>query len=173
MTFIDDYQIKEIRTELFIDVLFFHSAGDGLIQRQINLVGLVGLPLLYFRHGRTERLEIVGHGLIDQDVAVGKEQDAFFGFRLPKTPNDLKGGEGLAGAGGHHQENTILTPSNGLHGRVDGQQLVIAWCLVAAVAVVILSNEIVLPIIQCPIRLTTTAREFAGMEIHAGPVRAQ
>ncbi|MCY1307352.1 hypothetical protein D9M70_572680 [compost metagenome] len=71
MAFVDDDQIEEITAELLVDVSFFFRASDGLIQRQINLIRFVGLPLLDLGHGRTKRFEIVGHGLIDQNVTVG------------------------------------------------------------------------------------------------------
>ena len=126
MALVDDDQIEEVGAELLVDVSLFFGAGHRLIEREVDLIGLVGLPLLDLGHGRAERLEVVGHGLIDQDVAVGQKQDALLRLGLPKPPDDLKGGEGLAGAGGHDQQDAILAAGNGLDGLVDGQQLVIA-----------------------------------------------
>ena len=65
-------------TELPVDVFFLFTACDSLIKGEVNLVGLVDLALLNFGHGRTEGFEVVGHGLIDQDIAVGKKKDALF-----------------------------------------------------------------------------------------------
>ena len=43
-----------------------------------------------------------------------------------KPPDDLKGGEGFAGAGGHDQQDAILPAGNGVDGALDGHSLVIA-----------------------------------------------
>ena len=72
------------------------------------------------RHGRAEGPEVVHHGLVDQDVAVGKEKDALLAAGLPQAPDDLKGGVGLAGAGGHDQQDAVLALGDGLDGCVDG-----------------------------------------------------
>jgi hypothetical protein len=77
-------------------------------------------------HRALERAEVVDHGLVDQDVAVGQEQDALLGAALPQAPDDLEGGVGLAGAGGHDQQHAVLPGGDGLHGAVDGIELVVA-----------------------------------------------
>jgi hypothetical protein len=64
-------------------------------------------------HGRPERLEVVGPGLVDEDLAVGQEEDALPGRRLPQPPDDLEGGVGLAGAGGQDQQDALLPLGNG------------------------------------------------------------
>jgi hypothetical protein len=74
-----------------------------------------------FREGR-ERIV----GLVGEDVAVGKEQDAWsaggLGFALPvgevppapeQLPGELEGNEGLAGAGRERQQDTVLPRGNG------------------------------------------------------------
>ena len=71
-------------------------------------------------HRLAEGLEVVGLGLVDQDVAVGEEEDAFLRARLPQPPDDLERGVGLAGAGGHDEEDAILALGDGLDGAVDG-----------------------------------------------------
>jgi len=149
---VDDDQVKKVRAKLLVNISFFFGAGHRLIKRQVDLVGFIGLTFLDFGHGRAERLEVVGHGLIDQNVAVGEKQDASRCLGLPKPPNDLKGGEGLAGAGGHDQQNAVLAAGNCLDSSVDGQQLVIAWTLIAAVAVVILSDKGFLLVVQATVR---------------------
>jgi hypothetical protein len=56
-----------------------------------------------------ERLEVVGLGLVDQDVAVGEEEDALLhGAGLPQPPDDLKGRVGLARAGRHDEQDAVL-----------------------------------------------------------------
>ena len=94
-----------------------------------------------FRHRRAERPEIIDHRLIDQDVAVGEEQDAFLAAGLPQPPDDLKGGVGLAGAGGHDEQDAVLAFGDGFDRRVDGVDLVVARCFAAAVVEIILQDE--------------------------------
>jgi hypothetical protein len=59
-------------------------------------------------HGALEGAKVVDHGLVNEDVAVGQEQDALFGAALPQAPDDLEGGVGFAGAGGHDQQHAVL-----------------------------------------------------------------
>jgi len=77
-------------------------------------------------HGALEGPEVVDHGLVDQDVAVGQKQDALFSLALPQPPDDLKRGVGLAGAGGHDQQHVALATGDGLDRAVDGVQVVVA-----------------------------------------------
>ena len=106
-------EVKEVGTELFVDVLFFVRAADGLVQRQINFVALVhqlGGPVhgqvhvfnlhlalvvdalntlcigAEFGHGALEGTEVVDHGLANQDVAVCHKQDALLAARLVRAP---------------------------------------------------------------------------------------
>ena len=49
---------------------------------------------------------------------------------------------GLAGPGGHDQQDSILAPGNRLDSRVDGVDLVVAGGLAAAVVVVALKDDL-------------------------------
>src|SRR3546814_12873466 len=51
--------------------------------------------------------------------------DLFLLLRLPQPPDDLKGGVGLAGAGGHDQQNAIAPTSDGLNSAIYGIGLVV------------------------------------------------
>jgi len=124
MAFVDHDQVKKIRRKLLVDILLFVAAGDGLVQRQIDFVALVDLALADLGHGRTERLEVVVLGLVDQNVAVGQEQDAFFRAGLPQSPDDLECRVGFSGASGHHQQDALLPLSDRLDRVVDGGGLV-------------------------------------------------
>lgn len=75
MTFVDHDQIEEVGGELFVDVLLFISATDRLIKRQVDFIRLVDFSVFDLGHRRTKRLEVVGLCLINQNVAVGKEQN--------------------------------------------------------------------------------------------------
>ena len=98
-------------------------------------------PVLSFAMAGAEGAEVVHHRLIDQDIAVGKEENALLAPGLPQTPDDLEGGVGLAGAGGHDEQDAVLALGDGLDGFVDGDALVVARLLAAAVVVVILKND--------------------------------
>ena len=93
-------------------------------------------------HCRAEGPEIIHHRLVNKDVAVGKEQDAFLASRLPQAPDNLKCGVGLAGARGHDQQDAVLALGNGFHGGVDGIALVIARGFAAAVIEVVLQDDL-------------------------------
>ena len=81
----------------------FFGSGYRLVKSQIDLIGFVNFPISYFGHSRTKRLEIIYHGLIDQNIAVNEKKDSLFNARFPEPPDDLKSGIGFAGAGGHHK----------------------------------------------------------------------
>ena len=72
-------------------------------------------------------------GVVHQDIAVGKKQDARLAMAVlpvpagvPKLPADLEGDQGLAGSGGHAQKNAVTTLKYGLHDAVDRDLLVVA-----------------------------------------------
>jgi hypothetical protein len=136
MAFVDDDQVEEIRRELLVDVLFFFVAGDRLIEREIDFEGLVGLPVDDLGHRLAEGLEVVGAGLVGEDVAVDEEKDAFSGLRLPQPPDDLEGGIRFSGAGRHDQQDALLSAGDGFDGAVDSVDLVVARGLAAAVVVI-------------------------------------
>lgn len=136
MAFVDHDQVEEVAGELLVDVHLFISAGDGLIERQVDLVGGINLASGDFGHRLAEGLEVVVLGLVDQDVAVGQKQDAFLLFRFPQPPDDLEGCVCLAGARGHYQQDTVLTARYSLDGAVDRIHLVIARHAPGAVVVV-------------------------------------
>ena len=92
-------------------------------------------------HRRTEGPEVVDHGLIDQHVAVGQEQDALFAACLPQPPDDLKGGVGLACSRGHDQQDPVTALGDGLDCGVDGVDLIVARRLAAAVVEIVLKND--------------------------------
>jgi hypothetical protein len=150
---VDDDEVEEVGRELLVDVALFFRAADGLVKRQVDLVALVdllggavdgqvdvfdrGLALAVnhlhalgvgaqLGHRTLERPEVVDHGLVDQDVPIGQEQDAFLGAALPQPPDDLESGVGLASAGGHDQQRSVLAAGHRLHSSVDGVELVVA-----------------------------------------------
>ncbi len=113
--------------------------------RQLNLGAVLALDGLRagaeLCHRGAERAEVVHHGLVDEDVAVGEEEDALLPPGLPQPPDDLEGGVGLAGAGGHHEQDAVLALGDRLDGPVDGDALVVARLLAARIGVVVLEDD--------------------------------
>ncbi len=81
-------------------------------------------------------------GVVDQDVAVGQEEDS--GWRCspvrfqparPELPADLKGDEGFAGAGGHGEQDAAIARRGRFDRPVDGDFLVVAQALAAEVVI--------------------------------------
>ena len=160
MAFVHHDEVEEVGAELLVDVALFVGAGDGLVERQVNLVAFVhqlggfvdGQIYIFDRHravrihplhalcvgaelghGALEGAKVVDHGLVDEDVAVGQKQDALFGAALPQAPDDLEGGVRFAGAGGHDQQHAFLPGGDGLDRAVDGVELVVARGFVGGV----------------------------------------
>ncbi len=77
MALIDHDEVEEIPAELG-DIHPGFVARDRLVKGEVNFVGLIDLAVGDLGHGRGEGFEVVGLGLVDQDVAVGEEEDAFF-----------------------------------------------------------------------------------------------
>ena len=138
---VDDDQVEEVGRELLVDVLLFLGAGDSLVEAEVDLKRFVGGAVGDFGHRRAERLEVVGLGLVGEDVAVDEEEDALLGSGLPKPPDDLKGGVGLARAGGHDQQDAIFAARDGIDRAIDGDELVVARRLAGTVVVVILRGN--------------------------------
>src|SRR5262249_54306179 len=144
MALVHNHQIKEVRRELPVDILFFLVAGYGLVQREINLVTLIDLTMRYLAHGRAERFEVVDARLINQDVAVSQVQDPLLRPGFPEPPDDLERGIGFPRSRGHDQENTVLPLFNRLDRSVNSDPLVITRFFAAAVGVVILRDDLLL-----------------------------
>ena len=163
---VNDDQIEEAGRELPEQLLALLRPGDGLVKAEIDLVGGVDAALLVegggefdfgavfaldgfragaeLRHRRAEGPEVVDHRLVNQDVAVGEKQDALLAAGLPQSPDDLKGGVGLAGAGRHDQQHAVLALGNRFDGGVDGIALVVAGRLAAPVVEVVLKDDLLL-----------------------------
>ena len=148
VAFVHHHQVEEIGGELTVDVALLLAAGHRLVEGEVDFIGLVDGAVGDFGHGRTERLEVVGPGLVHQNVAVGQKENAPLCPGLPQPPDDLESGVGLAGTSGHHQQNAVLPPGYGLDGAIDGVELVIAGTLAAGVHVVVLGDNLLGRVIQ-------------------------
>ena len=102
VTLVDDDEVEEIRLEC-TERLFVLITRQLLIEGQIQLIGAIQLFALDFRHDLCKRLEVLLHGLVNEDVAVSKEQDLFLSAGFPKAVDNLESSIGLAGAGRHNE----------------------------------------------------------------------
>ena len=161
MTLVDHDEVEEVGGQLAEDLLALRGSGDCLIQTEVDLVRGVDAPGTpargararfrfgfdrpdsgrQFGHDRTERAKVVDHGLIDQHVAVGQEEDAFLATGSPQPPHDLEDGVGLAGPRRHDQQDAFSAAGDGFDGGVDGVHLVVPRFLVAAVVKVVLEEH--------------------------------
>ena len=116
------------------------SACDGLIQGQVDFIGRVYGSVGHLGHGLAKGLEVIVLGLVHQNVTVCQKQDPFLLLGLPEPPYDLKGSICLAGARCHHEQDAILTFSDGLYCAVYGHRLVITGAASAAGIVIGLLN---------------------------------
>src|ERR1035437_4974668 len=159
----NDNQVKKARREFPVKLLALFRPRDRLIEPQVNFIRSVDAALFIERRGefdlgpvcaldslrartelghcRAERPEIIHHRLINEDVAVGKEQDAFLAPGFPQPPDNLKRGVGLAGARGHDEENSVLALCDGFYRGVDGIGLIVARRFSAAIVEVILQDN--------------------------------
>jgi hypothetical protein len=83
VTLVDNHEVEEIRGELLVDVLLLLGAGDSLIEAEVDLESLVHRAVGDLGHRLAEGLEVVGLGLVGEDIAVDEEQDALLGTGLP------------------------------------------------------------------------------------------
>ncbi len=141
MTLVDDDEVEEVGRELLVDVLIFLGSGDGLVQREIDLEGLVRRAIRNLGHGLAERFEVVRLGLVGEDVSVDEEEDSLLRARFPKPPDDLKRRVRLSGAGSHDEQNPVLPQGDRLHRSIDGNLLVVTRHLPAAIVVIVLRGD--------------------------------
>lgn len=134
VTFVYNDHVEEVGRIALVETWPAFAVGDGLIDGEVDLPTLDG-PALDLVQRVAEGCEGAILGLIDQDVAVGQVQDSALATGLSQFPHDLHGDEGLAGAGGHGDQDAPFTLDDGLHRPVDGDFLVVAWALDCAVGV--------------------------------------
>ena len=143
VTLINDDKVEEIRLKC-TERLFVLITSQLLIEGQVQFIGAVQLFALDFRHDLCKRLEVLLHGLVNEDIAVSKEQDLFLATGFPKAVDDLKRSIGLAGAGRHNEENAVLPTGYRINGAVDGDTLIVARSLITRLEIVRLGDELLL-----------------------------
>lgn len=84
------------------------------------------------RHSPAARFEVVDHGWVDQDVAIGGEEDAVLTVCVPQSPADLNGRVSLAGAGRVVPPLAVLYFGDRLKRRIDCAELILLRALACA-----------------------------------------
>ena len=126
-------------------MLLIVVAHQLLIQGEVDLVGgdggAVVLGVVDLMDNLLQRGEVLGDGLVHQVVAVGEVEDLLLHAAHEEAVDNLEGGVGLAGAGGHDEEDTPLPFRDAVEGAVDGDALVIAGRVALLAGVVGLSQD--------------------------------
>ena len=111
MALVHDDEVEEVAGVFLVEAGTVLVFGDGLIDREIHLAALDDLAVLDLVAGIAEGNEGLVLWVIDEDVAVGEEEDlrrltgivGAIPTGLPELPADLEGDDGLAGAGRHRE----------------------------------------------------------------------
>ena len=110
--------------------------GERLIDREVHLAAFDDLAGFDLVAGVAEGREDPVLGLIDEDVAVGKIEDARAAILAravpagrPQLPANLEGDDRLAGAGRHGEQQAALALEDRLDRPVDRDLLVVALAL--------------------------------------------
>ena len=133
MALVNNDQIEEVLRILAVQPWAVFIAGHGLIDGKVHIPALDRPATPDFLPGVAERAKVLCHRIINQDVAVGEEQNLGsparpFGVPAcrPELPADLERDRGLARAGTQGQENALTPLQNGLHRAIDRGLLVVA-----------------------------------------------
>ena len=70
MTTAKKVKIEKIGRKLFVDLLPFLLAGDGLVKAQINFIIFPGFAVRDFVHDFTERREVLLNCLIYENIPI-------------------------------------------------------------------------------------------------------
>ena len=74
MTLVNDNEVEEISGKLFVIIVSFFTVASArlelLIQPKEYLFGGIDILIINFLHGFRERLEVLPHCLVNQNVAV-------------------------------------------------------------------------------------------------------
>ena len=133
MALIDDDQVEEVARIGAVEARTPLVLGDGLVGCEIHLAPHVGDAMLDLPARVTEWPEGFLLRVVDQDRAIGQEEDLGSPARscaappgVPELPADLEGDHRLAGARGHRQQQAIRALGDRLHGAVDRDLLIVA-----------------------------------------------
>lgn len=141
MALIHNDQVEEVGRYLLEGFLRLFRPGERLIEGKVDLIGRIDSASGDLGHGRAKGLKVIALGLIHQNVAIGKKQNALLSARLPQTPDDLKRCVCLASAGSHHKQYFWFACSDGFDSLVDGLQLVVAGRFATAIRVIVLIDD--------------------------------
>ena len=106
------------------------------IKTHVNLKTTFGILALHLRHHFAERLEVLTHGLVDENITVSEIKDAFHASRCMQTMDDLESRIGLSRTRSHDQENPFFSTSHRLNHLIDGYALVVARRITVAITII-------------------------------------
>ena len=126
---IHDDQVKEVGREELTEVLLVVVSHQLLVEGEVHLVGGDGAGVIFGHIDLVSHLlqrgEVLLDGLIHQNIAVRQIEHLALHAAFQEPIDDLKGGVGLSGSGGHHQQKSLLPLGNGVHRPIDGDPLVV------------------------------------------------
>src|SRR6185437_1062027 len=100
---IDDDQVEEVRRIFPIQTRPPFVAGDGLVDRKIDVATMADFAILDLEPRIAERRKSLGHRVVDENVAIREEQDFWFAEVAalvpssgPQPPSDLERYRGLS-----------------------------------------------------------------------------
>ena len=130
MTLVHNNQVKEIRLEQLAEMFFPLVANQLLVQGEIDLMRCNGAGIsssgVNFMNDLFQRSKVLLNGLVYKNIAVSEVQDLALHTALQQTVYDLESSVGLACAGSHNQQQTILATCNRINSSVDGNALIVA-----------------------------------------------
>jgi hypothetical protein len=132
VTLVHDDEIEEVLRVVAVEAGAPFVLGDGLINREVHLAALDGLPVYLVARLSEGRKRLILR-VVDEDIAIGQVENAraaMLACPVPqgirKFPANLKRDDGLSSAGRKRQQNALSTLQDALHGHVDGDLLVIS-----------------------------------------------
>ena len=176
MALIHHDQIEEVLGIAFIRLAFarldlFFILHPLAIETHVDLKAAFSTLALNFRHHLTEGLEVLAHGLVNQDITVCQIKNAFHATRGMQTVNDLECSIGLTCTRCHHQQDTFLPTSYCLYDFINSYTLIIAWRITVAITIIrnveqlcTLFGEI--HVVVHPLAMTFTKLQRGGEIIH-------
>ena len=123
-------EVEKFGLEEFLVVLRPFLSDELLVEREVNLVGYIGvlfvLLIIDLVDSIREWLEVLFYRLVHQDVSVGQIEHLLHLLSLEQTIDDLEGCIGFACSCRHHKEQTLLPLGNSLNRTVYGIPLIVA-----------------------------------------------
>lgn len=130
---INDDEVEEVGRKAFVQAWSAFVFCDRLVDCEVHLSALADAPTLNLEACITEGRERLVLRIVDEDIAIGKKEDARFAVlagavppSAPELPRDLIRYDRLARAGRHGEQHPRSSLKDRLHCSVDRELLVVA-----------------------------------------------